>query len=785
MKRFYFLLLLFPNFLLAQQVYNCTLTGQVIDKDSRAPLTGVNVVVNGNGQLEAATTDETGQFKIEELLPGRVNVKCTMIGYEETILQEVFLSTGKQTNLQITIQEKVTQINEVVIISGNDRSRAKNEFAGVSSFSFSVEEAKRYAATLNDPARMAQTFAGVISSNDESNQIVVRGNSPKGMLWKLEGIEIANPNHFAASEGSTGGGVSMLSANMLGNTDFYTGAFQAEFGNALSGVFDLHFRRGNTEKHEFAAQIGILGIEAAAEGPFSKKYKGSFLLNYRYSTLDILKQIGLTFGLSQTPKYQDLAMNVYLPMKKRNYFTLFALGGMSSLGNRPIKDSLQWDEPNKKQVEDLRQMMGVFGITNTIYLDENKTSLYSVASVSASQNNYLFDTLNNLYEPQNLENATFQYITFRAASTLIRKVDLKNVVKTGLIFSYYNFDLFNRSPQAGFSTPQTNIQTKGNTYLLQGFYQWKHRFNNRFNIISGVHFTYSFINKKFYAEPRASIEYRVKEAHTLTAGVGLHNRLDAFSTYRSQIPSVYNYPTNYNSELEMSRAFHSVIGYNFSFLKDFRVKSEIYFQYLFNIPAGFGTNDFYSAINQNDGFVAIPLKSVGQGMNYGMEVTVEKFFTHNYYFLFTTSLFNSKYKTESGKWYNTTYNTQYLLNWIGGKEFVLGKKRLSRIAINAKVLWRGGMRQTPVDLEASQIARETVYDWTQPFSQKLQDYVRVDLGLSYRKTQKRWDWQIGVEMQNVINRENVAAQVYDKATQKLIYKRNLGIVPVFYFKVQF
>lgn len=785
MKRFYFLLLLLPNFLLAQQVYNCTLIGQVIDKDSRAPLTGVNVIVSGSGQLDAATTDEFGHFKIEKLLPGRVNVKCSMIGYDDVNMPEVLLSTGKQTNLQIAIQEKVTTMNEVVITSGQDRSRAKNEFSAVSSFSFSVDDAKRYAATLNDPARMAQTFAGVISSNDESNQIVVRGNSPKGMLWKLEGVEIPNPNHFAASEGATGGGVSMLSANMLGNTDFYTGAFQAEFGNALSGVFDLHFRKGNSEKYEFAAQVGILGIEAAAEGPLSKKYKGSFLLNYRYSTLDILKQMGLTFGLSQTPKYQDLAINLFFPTKKRHFFTVFALGGMSSLGNQPVKDSLQWDEPNKKQVEDLRQIMGVFGATNTIYFDENQTSLYSVVSVSASQNKYNFDTLNNLYNPQTIEQSSFQYITIRAASTLIRKVDLKNVVKTGLIFSYYNFDLFNRSPQVGFPSPQINIQTKSNSFLLQGFWQWKHRFNNRLNFISGVHFTYSLINKKFYAEPRASIEYRVKEAHTLSAGIGLHNRLDAFSSYRSTIPATYNYPTNYNSELEMSRAFHSVIGYNFSFLKDFRVKSEVYFQYLFHIPAGFATNDYYSAINQNDGFVAIPLKSRGAGMNYGIELTVEKFFTNNYYFLFTTSLFDSRYKTESGKWYNTTYNTQYVFNWIGGKEFVLGKKRLSRIAVNAKVLWRGGMRQTPVDVEASKSAGETVYDWSRPFAQKLPDYVRVDLGLSYRKTQKKWDWQIGVEMQNVINRENVAAQVYDNATKSLIYKRNLGIVPVFYFKVQF
>lgn len=768
----------------AQQSYNCTLSGKVSDKDSKVPLPGVTVIVSDKTFTDAVSTDVNGDFKFSNLKPGRVNIKCTMIGFEEVTVPEVLLTTGKQTIINVSIQEKVNEMKEVVIKLDRSKYRARNEFAAVSSQSFSVEETKRYAATLNDPARMAQSFAGVVSSNDESNQIVVRGNSPRGMLWRLEGLEMPNPNHFASSEGATGGGVSMLSANMLSNTDFYSGAFPAEFGNALSGVFDLHFRKGNSNKHEFAAQVGILGLEAAAEGPFSKKYKGSFLINYRYSTLDVLGKLGITFGQSQTPKYQDLAFNINLPAGRKTVFSLFGLGGMSSLGNKAVRDSTKWKESTDKQVEELKQRMGMVGITNTIYFDE-KSSLYTVVSLNASQNKYYLDTLNNSYSNQNLATESFTYISARAATTYNRKIDVKNTIRTGVIFSYLNYDLLNKEATAGFSDPQTKVQSKGATYLLQGFYQWKHRLNNQVNIISGLHFTYSFINKKFYIEPRASIEYRFRENQTLALGVGLHNRMDAISTYTTAINSTDPFERTRNHYLDMSRSFHSVLGYNINFLKNFRVKAELYFQYLFSVPVGYGANDYLSTINQNDGFVSVPLKNTGRGMNYGLELTFEKLFSKNYYFLFTASVFDSKYRTDNGRWFNTAYNTRYVFNLLGGKEFVIGKKKINRITTNAKVLWRGGLRQSPVNKAASKAAGYTVYDQTNPFSEKLPDYVRVDLGLGYRKNQKKWNWQVGVEIQNVINRLNVAARVYNPKTQAVEYKKNIGIIPVLFFKVEF
>jgi hypothetical protein len=148
---------------------------------------------------------------------------------------------------------------------------------------------------------MASNFAGVSGANDARNDIIIRGNSPSGLLWQLEGLNIPNPNHFG-SLSSTGGPVSMLNNNVLDKSDFMTSAFPAQYGNALSGVFDLSLRNGNNEKYEFLGQVGFNGFELGAEGPFSKNSKSSFLINYRYSTLALFQQIGINFGTgSATP----------------------------------------------------------------------------------------------------------------------------------------------------------------------------------------------------------------------------------------------------------------------------------------------------------------------------------------------------------------------------------------------------------------------------------------------------------------------------------------------------
>lgn len=785
-KRFFILWLILYHLLFVNiyaQDYSKALKGRVIDSDTKQPLPGINIVLLNTPVFTATTSNNDGYFRFDLLKAGRYQVKFSMVGYHDAVLSNIAVTSGKETILNVEMHEKVADIQEVVITAKRDKTRANNEFAPISARSFSMEETKRYSGTFNDPARMVQTFPGVISANDENNAIVVRGNSPRGILWRLEGVEIPNPNHFAGSEAASGGGVAMLSANMLGKTDFLSGAFPAEYGNALSGVMDLNYRKGNNEKHEITLQAGILGAEVALEGPFSHKSKASYLVNYRYSTLELFALMGFQIGGDITPKYQDLSFNLSFPTKRAGTFTFFGLGGMSSLGTTVQKDTTKWQSLQDKSSDNMHYYMGTAGITHLL-LPDAKTYIKTTLSLSYTNSGNHTDTFTTQLNPTTIAEEKYLYYYARLAVMLNRKIDSKNLLRSGI---YYTGTFYNlRNKDFNFTTQQleTRVQGNGNTHLLQAYWQWKHRFSESLSITSGLHFTYFFLNKKAALEPRANVEWKPAFNHSLSVGVGLHNRTDAISAYISNVETPGGLRSA-NMNLNMSKAVHAVLGYDFIFLKDFRLHAETYFQYLFQVPAGRDSNAWYAIVNENDGFVSFPLTNKGKGMNYGLELTVEKFFTQNYFFLVTTSLFNSRYAATDGVWRNTAYNGNYVLNVLGGKEFILGKQKINIIGVNTKILYRGGMRITPIDLEASRAQQQTIYNHNQAFSEKLPDYLRVDFGAYFRRNKKRWSWILSVDIQNVINRKNVAQKVYDPQKDNIRIIRNLGIVPVISWKVEF
>jgi hypothetical protein len=777
--------LIFLLFSLSVQAQNYTqsLKGRVVDADTKQPMEGVNIMLLNQPEFVGTTSQTDGYFKFENLKAGRYSIKFSMVGYHDAMLNNITVTSGKETVLNVEMSEKIADMQEVVVMAKRDKARANNEFAPISARSFSMEETKRYAGTLNDPARMVQTFPGVISANDENNAIVVRGNSPRGILWRLEGVEIPNPNHFAGSEGASGGGVAMLSANMLGKTDFLSGAFPAEYGNALSGVMDLNFRKGNNEKHEVTLQAGVLGAEAALEGPFSKKSKASYLVNYRYSTLELFALTGFKIGGDVTPKYQDLSFNFSFPTKRLGTFTWFGLGGLSGLGASVQKDTAQWQSIQDKTADNQHYYMGTTGFTHLL-LPDAKTYIKTTLSFSYSNSGSNADTFSNKFEPTTVSEKSYQYYNARLAMVFNRKVDAQNLLRCGFYYTGTFYNLRDKDFNFLLQQLQTRVQGKGNTHLVQAYWQWKHRFSEVLSITSGMHFTYFLLNKRAALEPRANIEWKPAFNQALSVGVGLHNRTDAVSAYVSSVETA-NGTAQANLNLNMTQAAHAVLGYDFVFLKDFRLHAETYFQFLFQIPTGLDSNAWYAVVNANDGFVNFPLANKGKGMNYGLELTLEKFFSKNYFFLVTTSIFNSRYAGSDGAWRNTAYNGNYVLNVLGCKEFVLGKQKVNIIGITAKILYRGGMRITPIDLAQSRQQQTTVYDNSRAFDEKLPDYLRMDFGTYFRRNKKHWSWILTFDAQNIINRQNVAYKVYDPQRDEIRIIRNLGIIPVVSWKVEF
>ncbi len=361
-----------------------TIKGRVFDIENKMSLPGANIIVVDSDPLIGTVTDVDGYFRLENVKVGRVSLRVSYIGYNVATLSNLNLLSGKEMILEIGLEEQVIQGEEIVFIFKRDKTKPINKLTTISARTFSVEESDKYAGSLGDVARMASNYAGVQGTDESSNDIVIRGNSPNGLLWRLEGVDIPNPNHYGQF-GATGGPISMLNNNVLSNSDFITGAFPAEYGNALSGVFDLKMRNGNYDKHEFLFQVGLNGFELGAEGPISRENRSSYMINYRYSMMAVMMMfVDLGTGVG-VPEYQDLTFKMNFPTKKWGTFNVFGLGGISDIEFlQSEQDSTEMEDDNYNNSDwesDLvsGSRMGVVGFNHTYIINENTYTKLNLA----------------------------------------------------------------------------------------------------------------------------------------------------------------------------------------------------------------------------------------------------------------------------------------------------------------------------------------------------------------------------------------------------------------------
>lgn len=754
-----------------------TIRGRVIDRESKVSLPYANILVLNTNPQKGVTTDSEGYFKIENLPVGRYSLQISFIGYEKAVLSELLLGSAKELVINIELTESSQNIKEVII--SEKKGQPLNEMATVSSKSFSVEETKRYAASISDPGRMAQAFAGVATSDDSSNEIVIRGNSPNWMLWRLEGVEIPNPNHFA-EEGFTAGNISILSSNMLGKSDFFTGAFPAEYGSALSGVFDLRLRNGNNETREYSAQIGLLGIELAAEGPFKKGYKGSYLINYRYSTLSVLNNLGIEVSENALPNYQDLSFKIFLPTKKAGIFSVWGIGGVSDSREKYEPDTTLNEKFEYGYIDNTITGMYASGIGHTLFLD-NKSYIKSVISYSKSFSNNQFSRMDSLGEFFNNYNDEFGSGAIRFNSFYNRKISNKLSIRLGGNLSRLNFNYFSELLDDSKSW-RTNIKGSGNTNMYQAFFHSKYKITDKVVVNGGIHYTHFALSSDNSIEPRVGIQVDLKKNQKLGFGFGMHSKSESLPVYFVEFKNPNNSVSYLNKNLKLTRSTHYILSYERLIKQSLSFKTELYYQSISNLPVPNNPNKplspAFSGISPYDTLV-----NSGVGKNYGIEFTLQKYFTNNYYFLITSSLFESKYKPMDGKWYNTKYNLNYVNNFVAGKEIPWGTNKM--LSVNTKIIWTGGKRDIPIDLEASKLNGETIYQFDKLYSIKSPDYFRIDLGLRLHFYKKKTEHSISIDIQNLTNRQNTWFQIYDAENQKIINYPMAGLIPIFNYRIEF
>lgn len=759
-----------------------TIRGGITDQDSKNPVIGANIIVINSDPLLGSSTDAKGEFRIEKVQVGRVSLKITCIGYEEKIIPNLLISSAKEFILNIDMAESMVKMDELIVLANQqNKNEVINEMAVVSARQFSVEETKRYAGAFNDPARMVSAFAGNNTAAEGDNFIIVRGNSPKGVQWRLDGIEIPNPNHFA-DEGSTGGPINALNSVMLSNSDFFSGAFPAEYGNAFSGVFDMRLRNGNNEKREYAFSVGILGTDVTLEGPFSLGGGASYLVNYRYSTLSILDQMNIVdFG--GVPKYQDLSFKFQFPTQNAGTFSLFGLGGKSNISEDVIDTE---NEDIILEKGNFKADMGVVGIGHR-FLFSNKTYLESNLSVSESGNGGLWEELDDNNEFQPYYNGFFRNYTTKVTSTLHHKFSAKSKLQTGLIYDrkFYNYFADVYYEEEGNLIREQD--SDGNTGLYHAFASWKYRLTEDFTAITGAHFIGTELNDNMAIEPRIGLQWAFSPTQTVSAAFGVHSKMESLVNYYVVHTDDDGNTSMPNQNLDFSKARHYVLGYNNMLNRNLLLKAEVYYQDLYNIPVEDDPNSSFSLINSVEGYATRKLVNAGTGYNYGMELTLERYFADNYYYMLSSSLFQSKYKAMDNIERNSRFNVNYLGNVLIGKEFLLSRSgdKNKVLSINAKFSIAGGRRSTPIDLEASREAGYTIRNEELAFTEQGEDIFTGNLAIAYRINNKRTSQELKLDIQNFTNNAAQLDQWYNSTTDEIEYSTQLPLLPVLMYTIQF
>lgn len=769
---------------LKSQNLSQTLRGTVVDKVSQTPVPGAIVQLLNSTTANVASTDTEGKFKLINVPVGKQGIKITYMGYKELVMDNLSVNAGKELVLTVNMEEDINQINEVEVTAKTNKNKPLNEMSAVSTRAFSVEETQKFAASVNDPARMATSFAGVVQTSDGNNNISIRGNSPNGLLWRMEGVEIPNPNHYS-NIGSAGGGISILSAQLLNNSDFSTGAFAAEYGNALSGVFDLKLRKGNNEKREHTFQAGILGIDASTEGPLKKGKDGSYVVNYRYSTLDILSKIGVPVFGDASLTYQDLTFNVALPSKKAGTFSLFGFGGLSSQTQKAKKDSAKWrEDEGTRDNEKFYANTGAIGLTNTKLF--GKSYLKTALVFSGTQNGFNKARLNNDFTEIKQFEQKYNQNKITLSSTYTHKINSRSSIRTGIIVNHLSYNINMKEIIDSTQVLLDKLKVNGSTQTVQEFFQWNYKLNSKLTTNVGLHYFQLLLNKSNSIEPRASIQYQLSTSHNLSLGYGLHSQLQPIGVYFSRAYQADGAYTEPNKNLGLNKAHHVVMGYDWTLNSFSHIKTEVYYQHLFNIPISNNPNNLYSILNVSEGYNPQALVNKGAGRNYGLELTYERFMHNNLYYLLSASLFDSKYQAANGKWYNTRYNGNYATSFTIGKEWALASTRKNRtLGANLKTVWVGGLRYTPIDLPASVAAGETKYDQTQNFEKKNPDYFRLDVRFSLKRNYQKVTTTLSLDLQNATNRKNIGGQDFNFKTGEVTYWYQASIIPVLSYKIEF
>ncbi|MBK8492882.1 MAG: TonB-dependent receptor [Saprospirales bacterium] len=817
MKRIYLLLitLFFCAVSTSAQSPLQTIRGALTDTDSGAPLPGAHILLFRSDTLRTVT-DEAGKYVIPNVPVGRYRLQASYLGYSTVTIAELLVEAGKETVQNVQLRERSEALQEVVVKA---QAEGSNDIFPVSAYTITVEEQFRFPATYFDPGRVALSYPGVTGLNDGTNIISVRGNSPSAVKWRLEGVEIVNPNHtanagtFSDRPTQAGGGVNILSAQLLGTSTFLTGAFPAGYGNSLGGILDMRLRQGNDQQHEFTVQAGLIGLDLAAEGPFSvgskqlavgskqlavgskqsavgskqlavgskqlavgSPDKASYMANYRYSFTGLLAALGADFGDDQIA-FQDLSVHISLPTAKAGRFSVFGVGGINSTRSYSLADQADVTEDKQRFDIEFLSKMGAAGLTHVLPMGK-KSVWRSVGIVSALDHHRTSNPVWDLPDVAGWSEDLFTERKIALSSIFTTKLNARNRLRAGVQASQEFADF------TSYFTSNVGLITWTGTvrgWLLQPFVDWHTHLSSKLELTTGLqvtHFTYSPTD--ISPEPRLALSFSPNTRNRISLSYSLLSQ--------THIPQLYDAPTPIKEGLGLMKSHHLVAAYRQELAPMLILTAELYYQHLFNVPVAENPGSTFSVLNLTEAYRLgnYVIQETGTGRNFGLDLSLQKFILDRYYFIAAGSLYRSLYTANDGVERPTRFDGRYLLNLTGGREFSKQKKEKVVIrGINAHFLWMGGFRAAPVDVAGSLDRGYTLYDESDGFPLVQADYLRLDLRFYLKWNRAGRNSTLSLDIQNVLNRKNVGFDYYDFVKNEVVTKRQLGLLPIVSWRVEF
>ena len=771
-----------------------SIRGVVTEATTGEPVIGATVFVKE--LKKGSITNMDGEYSFSDLPPGRYTIEASYVGFTPYTINEVLVAGNKEQVINMEMSEATQDLKEIVVRPDVKKEKAINHYALVGVKMISMEEAARFAGGYSDPARLVTSFAGVAGSPD-NNGISVHGNAPQSLSWRLEGVEINSPNHFTDAFYMGAGAVSALNANMLANSDFYSGAMTAEYGNALSGVMDMKLRKGNDKNYQHALQLGTLGVEGTSEGPISKKAGSSYLINYRYSFTTLSRKIGLLELDGDQADFQDLCFKLNFPTTKAGTFSVFALAMQDKYWLDDPDDPSEWCTFYDREQMESRQRMLVGGLSHSIYLGKGFNWSTTVAG-SYFQN----DGEDEYYDPATVSpqlkyGKLMPYMEMRQKNSqytfttaLQKRFSERFTSKVGVTYSEYYFDLGLRMTDIGQPLPDDYVyRADSHTGLLTAYLSNSWKMSTHFTFNFGLTTQHFRLNKETTVEPRAALQWNPNYHNTFSLGYGLHSKMEKMDVY------FYKDPVNgfVNKGLDLSKAHHLLLSWMYRFNDHLNLKAEAYYQWLYDIPVGAGNSEedkVYCVLNRKEAYVDRALKSTGKGRNYGFDLTLEQYMHNGWFGMINGSIYKAEYQAANGEWYNTRYNRGYLAKVLGGKEWMFGKNNRNIINVSAKCTVQGGTRHTPVDLNGS----KQWYEAGDPevklinskaWSEQYDPLVMFDLTVSYKFTGKGVDHTFAIEALNITGEEPPYADYYDYKNDRIkSYDSGLSF-PNIYYRISF